>query len=360
MGLDVASPICQLCTKTRHVEPGKARGFQALAPSPAFVWTPSFLSLLSPSCSVLTLCRKLLIRVRRVCCRLLRKTEGKALHGHEESDGLRPEPGIIATSGTESAVPLRSVPGTAAPLPPAPPAGSAGSAGSVPRHLVVLASASVQVCIPPPGHQISTFTTPSDVAQAATTDGSGPALRRGLTLGAVPWLPLITLVSLAPSESGLNGLMVLIVTTVDFPQTSCHPATSLPESGHSWGLAFQGETDNRPDVLITAKRCSPGVLSGGSPVPSRPHNAACAVHLPQPWDRTQEVKGEAKAVGGTEGETPWTVCGITRASRHERGHCKIRAPGASLSGESTQRRRGACTHSLRGPGQSAGALSATA
>lgn len=132
-------------------------------------------------------------------------------------------------------MPLRSVPGTAAPLPPAPPAGSAGSAGSVPRHLVVLASASVQVCIPPPGHQISTFTTPSDVAQAATTDGSGPALRRGLTLGAVPWLPLITLVSLAPSESGLNGLMVLIVTTVDFPQTSCHPATSLPESGHSWG-----------------------------------------------------------------------------------------------------------------------------
>lgn len=30
-----------------------------------------------------------------------------------------------------------------------------------------------------------------------------------------------------------------------------------------------------------------------------------------------------KAVEGTGGETPWTVCGITRASRHQRGHRKV-------------------------------------
>lgn len=30
-----------------------------------------------------------------------------------------------------------------------------------------------------------------------------------------------------------------------------------------------------------------------------------------------------KAVEGTGGETPWTVCGITRASRHQRGQRKV-------------------------------------
>lgn len=79
VGLDVASATCQLCTETCHVAPGKARGFRALAPAPAPAWTPSSPSLLSASCSILTSCRKLLIRVdsvpevalagrRLVCC----------------------------------------------------------------------------------------------------------------------------------------------------------------------------------------------------------------------------------------------------------------------------------------------------
>lgn len=79
VGLDVASATCQLCTETCHVTPGKARGFRALAPAPAPAWTPSSPSLLSASCSILTSCRQLLIRVdsvpevalagrRLVCC----------------------------------------------------------------------------------------------------------------------------------------------------------------------------------------------------------------------------------------------------------------------------------------------------
>lgn len=56
-----------------------------------------------------------------------------------------------------------------------------------------------------PGHQASTFTTPADVPGQPPPMGAVRPFAGGPPLGAVPWLPLITLVPLAAAESVLSG-----------------------------------------------------------------------------------------------------------------------------------------------------------